>query len=76
MMAEFQKIAPMRVFDAFNEPVGRYSTPQEQADPLIFLNSDLARFVSGHALMVDGGFVGGVITGVLDLQKLLSEPVA
>ncbi|MDB5447347.1 MAG: 3-alpha-hydroxysteroid dehydrogenase [Phenylobacterium sp.] len=76
MMAEFQKIAPMRVFEVFNEPVGRYSTPEEQADPLIFLNSDMARFVSGHALMVDGGFVGGVVTGQIDVQKMLSEPAA
>jgi NAD(P)-dependent dehydrogenase (short-subunit alcohol dehydrogenase family) len=73
MMDEFQKIVPGKVFDIFNEPVGRYSTASEQADPLVFLNSDAARFVSGHALMVDGGFVGGVITGLIDVQKMLAE---
>lgn len=72
MMDEFVKIAPARVFDVFSEPVGRMSTAEEQADPMIFLNSDLARFVSGHALMVDGGFVGGSVTGVIDVQKLLA----
>jgi NAD(P)-dependent dehydrogenase (short-subunit alcohol dehydrogenase family) len=73
MMKDFVKIAPARVFEVFSEPVGRISTAEEQADPLIFLNSDLARFVSGHALMVDGGFVGGVVTGVIDVQKLLAS---
>lgn len=73
MMSDFVKIAPARVFEVFSEPVGRISTPEEQADPLIFLNSDLARFVSGHALMVDGGFVGGAISGVIDVQTMLAE---
>ncbi len=72
MMNDFAKIAPPRVFEVFSEPVGRFSTAAEQADPLLFLNSDLARFVSGHALMVDGGFVGGVLTGVIDVPKLLA----
>ena len=71
MMNDFVKIAPARVFEVFAEPIGRLTTPEEQADPLIFLNSDLARLVSGHALMVDGGFVGGVVTGVIDVQKML-----
>lgn len=73
MMAEFVKIAPAAVFDIFSEPVGRHSTAPEQADPLVFLNSEAARFVSGLAMMVDHGFVGGTITGVIDVQKMLSE---
>jgi NAD(P)-dependent dehydrogenase (short-subunit alcohol dehydrogenase family) len=73
MMDEFVKIAPAKVFDVFSEPVGRHSTASEQADPLVFLNSEAARFVSGQAMTVDHGFVGGVITGVIDVQKKLSE---
>jgi NAD(P)-dependent dehydrogenase (short-subunit alcohol dehydrogenase family) len=76
MMSEFVKIAPKKVFDIFSEPVGRHSTASEQADPLVFLNSDAARFVSGHALMVDYGFVGGVVTGVIDVQKKMAEALA
>jgi NAD(P)-dependent dehydrogenase (short-subunit alcohol dehydrogenase family) len=72
MMDEFVKIAPAAVFEAFCEPVGRHSTASEQADPLLLLNSDAARFISGLAMPVDHGFVGGVITGVIDVQKLLS----
>lgn len=76
MMREFVKIAPKKVFDVFSEPVGRHSTPSEQADPMVFLNSEAARFVSGQALMVDYGFVGGVVTGVIDVQKKMAEAFA
>jgi NAD(P)-dependent dehydrogenase (short-subunit alcohol dehydrogenase family) len=76
MMKEFVKLAPLKVFDVFAEPVGRQATPEEQAYPLIFLNSGAAGFISGHALMVDGGFIGGVTTGELDMNKLMAEAFA
>lgn len=72
MMDEFVKVAPAKVFDAFSEPAGRHSTASEQADPLLLLNSEAARFISGVAMPVDHGFVGGVSTGVIDVQKLLA----
>jgi NAD(P)-dependent dehydrogenase (short-subunit alcohol dehydrogenase family) len=31
----------------------RLATPEEMAEPLIFLNSDMARFISGETLVVD-----------------------
>lgn len=34
---------------------GRYATPEEVAEPLIFLNSRMARHVSGDSLLVDFG---------------------
>jgi NAD(P)-dependent dehydrogenase (short-subunit alcohol dehydrogenase family) len=39
------------------EPVGRMGTPEEVADTVVWLCSDGAAFVTGHALAVDGGFV-------------------
>lgn len=36
-------------------PVGRIGTPEDVAGPALFLASDDAVFVSGEALMVDGG---------------------
>ena len=42
--------------------VGRMSTPEEQAGPLILLNSDLARITSGAVLYTDQTYAGGVFS--------------
>jgi NAD(P)-dependent dehydrogenase (short-subunit alcohol dehydrogenase family) len=47
----------------FLAPIGRNATPEEMAEPLILLNSDAARFVSGQNLMVDFGYVASVEVG-------------
>ena len=76
MLGEFRKIAGDAVLGAFAKAKGRYSTPEEQALPLILLNSDAARFISGVCLPVDAGLAGGLATGVLDIQKMIAEASA
>jgi L-rhamnose 1-dehydrogenase len=36
-------------------PLGRLGRPDDVADPIVFLASDMARYVTGAALLVDGG---------------------
>jgi NAD(P)-dependent dehydrogenase (short-subunit alcohol dehydrogenase family) len=36
-------------------PMGRFATPEEIADSILFLVSDRSAYVTGHALVVDGG---------------------
>jgi L-rhamnose 1-dehydrogenase len=36
-------------------PLGRYGAPDDVADCVVFLMSDMARYVTGAALLVDGG---------------------
>jgi NAD(P)-dependent dehydrogenase (short-subunit alcohol dehydrogenase family) len=39
------------------EPVGRFGQAEEIADAVVWMCSDGASFVTGHAMAVDGGFV-------------------
>ncbi|OQP63935.1 short-chain dehydrogenase [Niastella vici] len=41
------------------EPVGRMGDPEEVAEAVIWLCSDAASFVTGHAMPVDGGWIAG-----------------
>ena len=36
-------------------PLGRFGQPDDVAGPVVFLASDAARYVTGSALLVDGG---------------------
>ena len=40
-------------------PMGRLGKPEEQANGVVFLASDLASYVSGVILPIDGGFMAG-----------------
>ncbi|OAB27199.1 NAD(P)-dependent dehydrogenase, short-chain alcohol dehydrogenase family [Flavobacterium fryxellicola] len=39
------------------EPLGRFGLPEEIANSVVWMCSDEASFVTGHAMVVDGGFV-------------------
>lgn len=70
MMNHFEEATDDKVLQCFIQPIDRRSTPEEQARPLIFLNSDAATYMNGLALPVDGGFMAGMITGQIDLSAL------
>ncbi|HEV8129619.1 MAG TPA: SDR family oxidoreductase [Acidobacteriota bacterium] len=38
-------------------PLGRVGTPEEVAEAVVWLCSDAASFITGHALPIDGGFL-------------------
>ncbi len=63
MMKEFHRAWGKELIDMYRAPCGRYATPEEMAEPLIFLNSNMARFISGQNLIVDFGYQAAVDVG-------------
>lgn len=55
------------------QPIGRRSSPEEQANVMLFLASERSSYVNGVALHVDGGHTAAASTGQLDLAKLYKE---
>jgi len=73
MMSEFEKAVGKKYMDEFPVPLGRHAVAEEQAWPMVFLNSPRASFLTGHQLDVDGGFKGGLFTGQIDPKVLMPE---
>jgi NAD(P)-dependent dehydrogenase (short-subunit alcohol dehydrogenase family) len=58
-------------------PLGRVGVPEDVADVVVFLSSDLARFVTGQNLVVDGGMTlhGAGVDGLLErFRPFLQNP--
>ena len=71
MMAHFESASQASVLTAATQPINRRSTPEEQAGPLVFLNSPVASYINGVSLPVDGGFMGGIASGQIDPRSLM-----
>jgi NAD(P)-dependent dehydrogenase (short-subunit alcohol dehydrogenase family) len=47
--------AALERYVASSIPMGRWASVEEIADAIVFLASDMSSFVTGHALVIDGG---------------------
>ncbi|MFU8816664.1 MAG: coniferyl-alcohol dehydrogenase [Pseudomonadales bacterium] len=64
LLPEFRATMTDAIIDwAIAEGAGRVATPRDQAKALAFLGSDLASYVNGVNLLVDGGFTAAMLTG-------------
>lgn len=52
-------VLPLRQMLSKAQPIGRAGEPDDVAEAALWLASDAAAFVNGHALVVDGGLTGG-----------------
>lgn len=70
MLEDSAKLLGREFLERFPRPLGRDATPEEQARPLIFLNSGAASHISGQLLWVDGGLVNGLALNTIDRALL------
>lgn len=70
MLKEFERAVGEDAVKIPMSVIGRPSTPEEQAWPMLFLNSDYASYTTGTILYSDGGFSGAVATGSLSFVDM------
>ena len=70
MSPDFVATTSERFMDNYPIALGRHQTPREQADVLLFLNSDRAGAITGAPILTDGGGTSGVTTGQLSVPEL------
>ena len=72
MMPHFEQAVGKGFMARFPKPLwGRNARPEEQAWPLLFLNSPRASYVTGAQLDADAGFRAGLFTGQIDPAALI-----
>jgi NAD(P)-dependent dehydrogenase (short-subunit alcohol dehydrogenase family) len=50
----------VRKFAVGLHPLGRFGTPEEIAEGVLWMCSDQASFMTGQSLVLDGGFLAGI----------------
>ncbi len=70
ILVDFEESMGKDALDGVKELLGRHATPDDIADAVLFLASDDARWINGHALVIDGGITGAVLSGVVPAPEI------
>ena len=57
VVAQWQREPELRTTFESRTPMGRLARPDELIGPVVFLASDASSFVTGHVLVIDGGYI-------------------
>jgi len=68
MMPDFEEQMGKEFMDKYPIPLGRRQTADEQAAPLLFLNSPAASAITGESILTDGGTMAALAVGTLDVS--------
>ncbi|MGW5106111.1 coniferyl-alcohol dehydrogenase [Nocardia sp. NPDC004123] len=67
ILKDFEEHMGKDNLDGVRHLIGRHATAEDIAAPVVFLASNEASWINGHALDVDGGLMGALSTGVISL---------
>jgi NAD(P)-dependent dehydrogenase (short-subunit alcohol dehydrogenase family) len=70
ILADFEATMGKDTLDGLKALLGRHATPNDIAGAIVFLASDASRWINGHALVVDGGATGAVLTGLIPMPEI------
>ena len=73
MWPQFEAIAGKEMLESVPRPLGRNSTPEEQAGVMVFLNGDGGSYITGSNLYTDGGFTAALLTGQAEFIIAIPE---
>ena len=59
LLDKIDEVPELKTYLESVHPIGRFGQPEEIAQMAVWLMSDLASFVTGSCLSVDGGYVAG-----------------
>lgn len=76
MTPDFDSFGGPKLIDVYTQPLGRRSSAQEQAWPLVFLGSREASYINGCNFITDAGFTSSAATGQIDVDALVAEAMA
>ncbi|MDT5256392.1 MAG: hypothetical protein QOD10_1472 [Mycobacterium sp.] len=70
ILVDFEETMGKDTLDGVKELLGRHATPDDIAKAVLFLASGAASWINGHALVVDGGITGAVLSGVVPAPQI------
>jgi NAD(P)-dependent dehydrogenase (short-subunit alcohol dehydrogenase family) len=70
ILADFEDTMGKDTLDGLKALLGRHATPDDIAGAIVVLASDAARWINGHALVVDGGATAAVLTGAIPAPQI------